>query len=334
MGRARHQRAGSPLPQQQCGAQPRDQQNYRRYGLTEIPAGAAGGFTQWCGRGHRSGRGRWRDHWWRRVGECWSSIRYWRIRTNRKELRRFPNEDRSGGLRLLSLQFHRQLYHYPVRRLVELLLHEDFIDSGVLQGAGPVPIGYQCAHQRHRYPRIEWILSRDLPPPAHRFGPVAALLRTLRQLLQRLGVAACQGGAFLFRPPLELRRRRQVEAIEERAGVARGGVFQAPALNGRLEPRHVAGDQIGIEPQVAAAEKDVVRAEVLAQGVERLIQPPAGPLLLGIGPEVGQHFFAGEPLLAGGRQERENGQTAGLCRRSTDYSTFTANVESPEGIYL
>src|SRR5215218_921947 len=334
MGRARHQCAGAPLAQQQSGAQAGDQECDGGDRLTKIPAGAAGGCTVGCGRGHRSEQGRGRDRWWGPLGECWSSIRYWRLRTNRKELRRFPNGDRSGGLRLLSLQFRRQLYHYPVRRLVELLLHEDFVDSGVLQGAGPVSISYQSAHQRHRYPRVERILSRDLPPPAHRFGPVAALLRTLRQLLQRLGVAACQGGALLFRPPVELRRRGQVEAIEERAGVARGGVFQAPPLNGRLELCYVAGDQIGIEPQVAAAEKDLVRAEVLAQGVERLIQPPAGPLLLRIGPEVGQHFFAGEPLLAGGRQERQNGQTAGLCRRSTDYSTFTANVESPEGIYL
>ncbi len=114
----------------------------------------------------------------------------------------------------------------------------------------------------------------------------------------------------------------------------RGCLFQfAPAYR-LLEFPHVARDQIRVEPQVAAAaEKDVVRPQVLTQGVECLVETPPSSLLLGISPEVCQHLLAGKTLLAGTGQESQDGEAPGLRRRTADDSAVSANVEPSKRMY-
>ena len=125
-----------------------------------------------------------------------------------------------------------------------------------------------------------------------------------------------------------------MEAIQKGPGVADRRLFKLPPLQCLLELSYIAADYFSVEPQISRADEDIVRAEVLAQGIERLVESPTRSFLLGVGPEVSQHLLPGKPLLTCGCQQGEHGKPARLRRRAADHAIRSADVESPEGIYL
>ena len=215
---------------------------------------------------------------------------------------------------------------------IQLLLNQRFVDPCMPQRAVAIVGRHQRLHQPERNPAVERILGRGLAPPLHRFQPVPARLGLAGQLPQRLGVAPRQARPLLLDPAVELRCPRQTEAVKEGAGVPCRCVFQLPSGQRRLELRHVARDQLRVEPELAGAEKDVIGPEILAQGIERLIEYPPRPLLLGVGPEVGEHLVAGEPLLAGGGKKGQDGQPARLRGRAAYQAGVSPNVQSAESV--
>jgi hypothetical protein len=121
-----------------------------------------------------------------------------------------------------------------------------------------------------------------------------------------------------------------MKAVEKGAGVSRLGVFQATLGQRLLEFGQIARDQPGVEPQVPGAEQHVLRAEVLPQRVDRLIEASPRPLILGLGPEVRHQLFAGETLFAGSGEQGQDRQATGLRGRAAHETVGPAHVQPSE----
>lgn len=92
----------------------------------------------------------------------------------------------------------------------------------------------------------------------------------------------------------------------EGAGVEPRRLLERARRPGRLERREIDLDQLRIEPQLAGAEDRFLGAELLAQGVERLIETAAGALLLDLPPQQSPQTIAPHPAIAGTGQDRED----------------------------
>ncbi len=223
-------------------------------------------------------------------------------------------------------------HHFPVRRCVEVLLHQDFVDAGVLQSARPVARRDERAHQAHRHARVQWILRREPAPPAHRLRRITPVRRSPRQLLERLGVAMRQPHPLLLGPAVELRRARQMKAVQKCPGVVPHRRIEPARAQRLAELGHVARHQVGVEAEVPTPDEHLVVAQILAQRVERLAETPPGAIVLGVRPEIGQHFLACQSRLARRGEEREDGEPARLGGRAAHDAVGAAHVQPAEGM--
>ncbi len=81
-----------------------------------------------------------------------------------------------------------------------------------------------------------------------------------------------------------------MEAIEEGTRILGGGPLELPRLDGAGECREIAGDEVGIEPEIPNAQDHIVRTHFLTQGVEGLVETLPGTLLVAFGPQHGQEL--------------------------------------------
>ena len=123
-----------------------------------------------------------------------------------------------------------------------------------------------------------------------------------------------------------------MEPVEERPGVLRRGRLEPAPAQRRRELADVARHQLRIEAEVAPAQEDLVGAEVLAQGVDRLAQAAAGAVFLGVGPEIGEDLLAGQPRLARRGEQRHEREPARLRRGAADDAVGATHVQSAEGM--
>ena len=181
-----------------------------------------------------------------------------------------PPAWRRGGLLTDS---GRERHDLRVGWRLELLLQQHFVDPGVVQRGRAIACGDQGLHQPDRDPGVERVLRRELPPPLGRLGAVAALPGPLRQALEGGGVVPREPRPLLFQPALELGRVGDVKPVEKGADVLGCGPLQAARLDGEREGGDIAGDEVGIEADVAGPEENLVRADLLPQGVQGLVEP-------------------------------------------------------------
>jgi hypothetical protein len=195
---------------------------------------------------------------------------------------------------------------------LELLFQQHFVDPGVVQRSRAIARRHQGLHQPHRDPGVERVLRGKLPPPLGRLRGVAALAGPLRQALEGVRIVSRDPGPFLFHPALELGRLGDVKPVEKRADILGRSLLQTARLDGEREGGNIAGDEVGVEADVAGAEEDLVRADLLAQRVQGLVEPAPGPVFVALGPEHAEHPVAGHTVLPRGGQEGEQGKPARL----------------------
>jgi hypothetical protein len=82
--------------------------------------------------------------------------------------------------------------------------------------------------------------------------------RVACELLQRVRVCSVQRGALVIDPALELVAARNVESIQERPVVQIDRTFEIVRRDRALKLRDVAREELGVEPQLAHANDDLV----------------------------------------------------------------------------
>ena len=182
------------------------------------------------------------------------------------------------------------------------------------EGSGAVARGDERAHQGRGNPAIQRIEGCQFAPPSGG-GPVFPLaVRPGSKLLQQLGVLLIQTLPFALDPALEFAGARQVKSVEKRTGIQVGRPTPVPVPAGGGEFVEIAGNDGGVEPELLGAEEQLFAAQALAQGVQRLTERAAGPLLFGVGPEESEQALARDPAISGSGQECKQGQPPGLGR--------------------
>ena len=172
-----------------------------------------------------------------------------------------------------------------VRRQLQLLLPDLVHDVGVADRSRRVAGGGQRPHQAQGGRCIGRVDGGEAAPPEHGAGPVVASGGGCGRRLEQGAVVGRDPLPLLLGPAGELRRARQMEVAQKRAGVQPRGLLERARRARGLEGRQIHLDQLGIEPQVAGAEDGLLGAQLLAQGVERLVEAPAGALLLHLTPQ-------------------------------------------------
>ena len=162
--------------------------------------------------------------------------------------------------------------------------------------------------------------------------PVGAVGRAPGQLLERRAVVARQLRPLLLQPALELRRVRDMEPVEEGTGVLRGGLLQSVRVEGGREQGHVAGDEVGIETEVLRPQEHLIRAQLLAESIQGLVEPLPGPLIAGLGLEHREQAVPGDALVARGRKQGEQSQAARLGRRAAEPLPVALHVQPAERV--
>ena len=109
--------------------------------------------------------------------------------------------------------------------------------------------------------------------------------------------------ALAVHPALELGRVIQVEAIEEGTAVQRDGAIGRARAERLLEGDHVTLDRRGVELELVAGGEDRLRAQCLAQGMDRLVEEPASRLALTLGPEPGHELVAAHRARTGAGEQ-------------------------------
>lgn len=128
------------------------------------------------------------------------------------------------------------------------------------------------------------MIGEPVPPHRRRTG-VGPQLGLHGQGLQRLLMLSRERRSAALQPPFQLRVVRQEEAVQQGAGVERGGPLQlAPPPRGGDVPE-IAGDAVGVEAQVARSGDQVVGAQPAANRVGQLVQAVSGAIGRGLRPE-------------------------------------------------
>ena len=154
--------------------------------------------------------------------------------------------------------------------------------------------------------------------------------RLPRRRLEQRAVVGRDPFPFLLRPAGEVGRPRQMEVAQKRAGVEPRGLLERARRARGLEGRQIHLDQLGIEPQVAGAEDGLLGAQLLAQGVERLVEAPAGALLLHLPPQQCRQPVAVHPAIAGPRQHREDREPPRLLGVATQRAGTVEDGQAAE----
>jgi hypothetical protein len=137
--------------------------------------------------------------------------------------------------------------------------------------------------------------------------------------------------ALVVGPPVEVARPGHAEAVEERPGVVRGRRLEPPGPHVGVEGEHVAGGDVGVQPQLVHAEHEVVARQVAPQRVERLVEGAARRLGLGVGPEQREQLLARDPPIARPRDERDQRQAARLRRGAVGAHPVAGDRQPAEG---
>ncbi len=125
-----------------------------------------------------------------------------------------------------------------------------------------------------------------------------------------------------------------MKAVEKGSGVHTGRLFPLSSAGRGREVSYVAPQNIRVEPEILAAEDHLLIPEVLSQGIDRLAQPPAPPLLVRVRPEERQQLFAGEPPVAGACQHGEQRKPARLGRGTGQRLALSRDGEPTEGLEI
>jgi hypothetical protein len=167
---------------------------------------------------------------------------------------------------------------------------------------------------------VQRIVRGEPLPPAHRARGVPLLRRTARESAERLLVVVRERAPLHLGPALEVGRRREVEAVEERALVETRRTLPRPVAERRLELADVRLDHPAVEPEVLEAEEDLLAPEVAPERVDGLGQQAPRPVLVRVRPEDGDDLLARDAALAGAREQREDREPARLRRSADDRS--------------
>ena len=211
-----------------------------------------------------------------------------------------------------------QRQHRPIGRGAQFFLDQRLVDPGVLERRCPVPGSHERLHQSDGDARVERVLGAEPPPPLDSLQTVAPVSRAPGQALEHGAVVPGQLRPLLLQPALELGCVGEVKSVEEGAGILPGRLFQPVCPEGGREQGDVTGDEVGVEPEVLGAQEDLVRAHLLAEGVEGLVEPLPRPLLVGLGPDHRKQAVPGHAPVAGGREQGEQGQAPGLGRGAAE----------------
>jgi len=92
------------------------------------------------------------------------------------------------------------------------------------------------------------------------------------------------------------------------------GLLERPIAEGRFERPHIGPDDIAVEPECLLPEKQMLNVQMLALGINQLIEDVAGPLRVALGPEIRYELVPAHASLAGYGQEREQREPATLGR--------------------
>src|SRR5438034_10359013 len=123
----------------------------------------------------------------------------------------------------------------------------------------------------------------------------------------------------------------QVNAVEERTDVERGGTLELRASERGLQRRHVALDDGWVEAEVGGAEEEIVGAQLATQGGQGLGEGVARVLRVAFGPKEGEQAIAAHTALSPRRKYGEQGQLAALRRRPGDRTALAGEREPAEG---
>ena len=103
----------------------------------------------------------------------------------------------------------------------------------------------------------------------------------------------------------------QVNAVEERTDVERGGTLELRASERGLQGRNVALDDGWVEAEVGGAEEEIVGAQLATQGGQGLGEGVARVLSVAFGPKEGEQAIAAHTALS---PCRKYGEEASLRR--------------------
>ena len=135
------------------------------------------------------------------------------------------------------------------------------------------------------------------------------------------------GRPLALDPAVELGESGKLEPVQKGTGGELSGALEPSALALRLEVPEIALHEIRIEPEIASAEYGVLGAKIAPQGVDGLGQRSTSPLLVAVGPEQRRQAVAALRALAGGREQCEQSEPAGLNRPRREGDAVTQHGE-------
>jgi hypothetical protein len=155
----------------------------------------------------------------------------------------------------------------------------------VLQGGASLARRFQRLHQVQCRLAVQRVPRSSADPPAHRLRRLTPGFGFPGQLFQPFPIDQGQARPPGLRPLFQLSRAIQMNSIEE------GTLIQVDRLAGvagfqrDLEPRHVALDQAGIEAEVILPQNQVRGFELVAQGMDGLLEGSPGALDVAVRPK-------------------------------------------------
>ena len=156
----------------------------------------------------------------------------------------------------------------------------------------PLAGGVERLHERNGDPSVERVASGASAPPRHGAGMVLTRGRIARELLEGIRVRALDQPALPLDPPLELVGAGKMESVEERPVVQIDRSLQVALGDGGLELEHVDAQDLGVQPELAHPDDDLVVADLPTDGVERLVERVASALFLDVRPERADQSIA------------------------------------------
>ena len=84
---------------------------------------------------------------------------------------------------------------------------------------------------------------------------------------------------------------------------------------------------------VGAGPAGLRAAQVLAEGIEGLVEATPAPLLIGLGPQHEEEAIPADAAVAGARQQGQDGQPARLLRGTADGAIAIEDGKTAQGAY-
>src|SRR5688572_10752456 len=155
-----------------------------------------------------------------------------------------------------------------------------------------------------------------------------------RELFEGVHVRALEEAALALHPAIEFGTAGQVKPIEERTTVEVDRSLEVPLVYGGLEVDGIDAEDLGVQPELAHPDDDLVVADFPADGVQRLVEGVASALFLDVRPERADQSIARHPGLAATREEREDRESSGLCQRAGECAPVAMDGEATQNLEL